>query len=44
MEKIMIGADGMGYQLKDSIRFFFVGQRYGITDIGSFQNDHPLGN
>ena len=42
MEKIMVGADGMGYQLKDSIRDYLKSKGYDVIDIGSVQNGNPL--
>ena len=42
MEKIMIGADGKGYQLKDSIGDHLKAKGYDVIDIGTFQNGNPI--
>ncbi len=42
MEKIMVGADGMGYQLKDFIRDHLKTKGYDVIDIGTFKNGTPL--
>jgi ribose 5-phosphate isomerase B len=42
MEKIMVGADGMGYQLKDSIRDYLKTKGYDVIDIGTFEKGNPL--